>query len=102
MLENIIASSLARISVLALFCFVFESRFHCVAKADLELLILSHLSSEITETRHHTVSTGFIKPQVANLLQGLMDAWSTPLGLPRQCGHRGKNWVLQWERSRLR
>lgn len=90
MLENIIASSLPRISVLALLGFVFESGFHYVAKADLESLILSHLSSDITEMSHHTVPTGFIKPQVANLLQGLMDAWSTPLGLPRQCGHRRK------------
>lgn len=56
MLENIIATSLHRISVLALFCFVFETGPHHVAKADLELLVLSYLSSKIAETSqsHHS------------------------------------------------
>lgn len=80
MLENIIASSLPGISVLALFCFVFESGPHYVAKADLELLILCHLSSEITEMNHHTVSTGFYKTPSGQFVAGAYGCLEHPFG----------------------
>lgn len=97
MLENIIGNSLHRISVLALFCFVFETGPHHIAKADLELLVLSYLSSKITETSHHSFSGVFFVVLFNKTLSGQFF-----VGAYGFLKHPFDIWVLQWVRARLR